>query len=391
MKKLVLLGSSAEHLQVLRDLAHFPLANTQVTLVCPRARHVHAPLLSQCVAGQLSLQDISVAMQPWVEQAGASLIESEVLMLDAEQRQLTLTNGHVVDYDILSIASNGVANRDSIYGAHENALFVRSIDRFIDAWETLMARGDWDIRKPLSLIVVGAGAQAFELSLAAQKRLAGRGRVALVTGGGALLPGHPRAFGRRAKKILQQGRVTLFNEHCEGIYSSQMQLSRNLRLACDVALVALEPSAPLWLSGSDLALDAQGLLRTNAAMQSLSHASVFAVGELVSLAPQPQSSRAPYALALWGEALLTRNLRAALVGAEPRARSAAAPLWHALALADGRALGRLGKWSVAGKSGGFLKAQIDQRFVRRYSVVKTAPVSAHSHTALFPSTLGCSE
>jgi NADH dehydrogenase FAD-containing subunit len=383
MKKLVLLGSSAEHLQVLQDLAKAPVPQTHVTLVCARARHVHSRLLSHCVAGLHSVDEISVPLAPWAKMAGATLIESDVLVLDAQHQQLSLTNGQDLRYDALSIAANGVADRKAIDGADAHALFVRSIDQFLESWESLVAMHlKSGTRKALSLVVVGDGAQAFELSLAFQKRLGRRVRVALVTGGDRLLPGHPAPFQRSAKKLLLQGGITVFNENCLSITSDQMQLSRNLRLACDLAVMAVEPRPAMWLCGAELALDAHGFISTAPTLQSSSHPHIFAVGELVSQAPKVQSSRSCYGFQTTAPSLLTRNLCQFLAGNSLVAGQFTLPGWHALALADGRALGRLGKWSWAGYGVGWLKAYADRQFLQRFSVVQT-PISRFAESVCF--------
>jgi NADH dehydrogenase FAD-containing subunit len=383
MKKLVLLGSSAEHLQVLQDLIKAPATQTHVTLVCSRARHVHSRLLSHCVAGLHTVDEISIPLLPWVKLAGATLIESDVLVLDSQYRRLSLTNGQDLAYDTLSIAANGIADRDAIDGAHAHALFVRSIDQFLESWEALVAAHLRSAtRKALSLVVVGAGAQAFELSLAFQKRLGRRVRVALVTGGECLLAEHPLSLQRRAKKLLVQGGITLFHGHCLSISSDQMQLSHNLRLACDLAVIAVEPRPALWLSGSDLALDAKGFICTSPTLQSTSHSHVFAVGELVSQAPKVQASRSCYGFHASAPSLLTRNLCLSLAGKPLVKHQSIVPGWHALALADGRALGRIGRWSVAGHGLGLLKAYADRQFLQRFSVVQT-PVSRFGESVCF--------
>jgi NADH dehydrogenase FAD-containing subunit len=366
-KHLVLLGGGAAHLQLLRELESSPMPELRVTLVTPVLFHVHLPLLPDWVARLCEFQDVAVPLAPWAERAQATLVESDLQAIDPEQRTLTLANGEVLHYDALSIDADAVAHRESIPGARQNALFLQPALQFVHLWEAVIRLSQMQV---LSLVVVGGGAPAIELSIAIQKCLRRRARVALVTGGGPPLASEPEAVQRRVKEALKRNQVTLFEDRCDAISGRQMQLGQGMRLGCDAPLVAEAPSPPLWLFDSGMSLDANGFLVTGPTLQSLSHPAVFASGELavrsgrVAREPGDYPLRSPLPTGLLG-----RNLRRFLAGGpldrDDRRPARAARL---LDVGDGRALARFGGVVVEGRWVGWIKRWVDRQVMGRFGL-----------------------
>ena len=57
MKRLVLLGGGHGHVEVLRGLAHNPIADVSVTLVTPGSRLVYTAMVPGVIAGHYALAD----------------------------------------------------------------------------------------------------------------------------------------------------------------------------------------------------------------------------------------------------------------------------------------------------------------------------------------------
>ncbi len=281
MKQLVLLGSGPSHLKVLKELAQAPLPGVQVTLVAASPRAVFAGMLPGWVAGRYALDDCTLPLAPLAEAARADLVESSVGMLDVAQRQLQLADGRSLHYDALSLDTEPTMAPDAVPGAREHALFTCPSEPFLWAWEALYELAK---ERALSVVVIGNGVAAVEFAFAVQDRLASRVRVALVTGGGALLPSHAGALRSRVLQALKRQKIALFENRCTAITANQVQLEQGLRLGCDAPLMALEQGvAPRWLAESGLALDAHGLVCQRDTLQSLSHAEVFVAGDALAL------------------------------------------------------------------------------------------------------------
>jgi NADH dehydrogenase FAD-containing subunit len=361
MKHLVLLGGGRGHLDVLRDMAASPLPSTQVTLVAPHGRHVHAALLSGWVAGHHGLGDIVVPLSALARRAGVRLVDAAVTALDASTRTLSLDNGETLHYDALSIDADAASDRDAIEGAREHALFLRPFEHFIQLWVSML---ELAAQRILSVVVIGGGTAGVEMALAVTHRLGARVRVALLTGGGELLPTHSAGVQARARRALRRCNVTVFDDHCVAIRQGRLQLGRGMRLACDAPLMALDPVAPAWLTDSGLARGAAGLLATNDQLQSTSHPEVFAVGPL---------ARAAEGFALFDEALasgrdepvLAANLRRGLATGALLQRGPPKPVIRYLMLGNRQAIASWGEWAVQGRWVWEWKTRQERAFVQR--------------------------
>ena len=117
------------------------------------------------------------------------------MAVDAGERTVTLADGRVAEYDVLSIDTGSVIDRDAIPGAREHGLFLRPIEHFVQLYERLLALAT---DRLLNLVVIGGGAAGFEVALALNHRFNGAGderaRVCLVTGD------RTRAAGLRAPR-----------------------------------------------------------------------------------------------------------------------------------------------------------------------------------------------
>jgi len=374
MKHLVLLGGGLSHLRLMRELAAAPLPGTQVTWVVPNILHVDPLRLPAWVAGRCSTEQISLNLEPLARSAGVALVEGDVMLLDAAQREITLGSGRTLVFDALSVCTHAGANRDAIVGAREHALFTRPVEHFIRLWDALLALA---AQQTLSLVVVGGQPRAIEMAMAVQQRLNKRARVALVTHGGAPLVGYSFALQNKVRDVLKRGQVTLFEDRCEALSSRQMQLGQGMRLACDAPLLVLEDASPLWLTSSDLQLDSRGMLVTGPTLQSLSHPFIFADGELAARSDRAFGSTPLAALYPRGEPFsLGHNLRRFLAGGE-LAQDLRPPRGiHALSCGDGSAVASVGGFAFSGRWVGRLKARADDKRLEpfRQGVVAAPPV-----------------
>jgi len=366
MKRLLLLGGGHAHLQVLQAFAREPLAGAEVLLVSPQAQLFYSGMLPGCIAGRFQADDCSIALAPLAAAARVAFVEAAATALDVNTRRVTLSNGTVAEYDVLSLDTGATQQRDRIPGAREHALFLRPIEHFVRLQAGLQALA---ARRVLDVVVVGAGAAGVELALALRQALAGaeeRARIALVTGGPVPLAGYADAVVGRAQRALAQRRVTVLREACTAIDAQAVHLANGARLACDAAVVATGAEAPPWLAGSGLTLDAQGFVATGPTLQSLSHANVFAAGDVASRGDAPHARSGVHAVRA-GPAL-GLNLRRYVGGGTLQPYTPPARTLSLIACGDGEAIAAWGQWSAQGRWVGWWKDRIDRGFVARYLI-----------------------
>ena len=363
-RQLLLLGSGPAHLHVLQTLAAKPLVGVRVVLVAPQTSQVHSSMVPGFVAGHYALDDCAVPLEPLVRRAGVHWLQRSVRHLDSLNQALLLDDGSRVHYDWLSINTGPVQQRElmeqSMPGVREHGLFMRPIEGFAALWPKVAQMGE---KKPLRVTVVGGGAAGFELACAVRRRLPSAA-VTLLAGKAALGEAFPSAVQARMAQALRKRHITLLQDVATEVKADEVGLGCGASLVCDVTLVATGAQPPSWLAGSGLQLDAKGRVAVNAFQQSLSHPTVFAVGDVCGRTDQPatggqvQHGAGP---------TLALNL-AHTIGSDMPLRAFQPPhnSLKLLSCGDRYAIASRGGFSAEGGLVWWLKSWLDRREVARY-------------------------
>jgi pyridine nucleotide-disulfide oxidoreductase family protein len=374
MKRLVLLGGGHAHVHVLRSLALEPLTGAEVVLVTPFLRQMYSGMVPGLVAGHYTAGQCAIPLAPLARAAGVRLIEGAAVGLDAAARRVPLVGGEAIDYDLLSLDTGAVMDRDRLPGAREHGLFVRPIEHFVARLDAvLQGAAQWGA----DIAVIGGGAAGVELALALRHRLATPGRadppsacITLVTGGPVPLAGYPAGVIRRMQRVLAAHGISVVRDTCSAVEAGALVLGSGARLACRAAVIATGAEAPAWLAGSGLALDERGFVRTGATLQSLSHPEVFAAGDVASRADAPHAKSGVHAVRAGPP--LALNLRRFLAGAELLPHRPQQRTLNLISCGEKRAIAAWGSWSAQGRWVWWWKDRIDRSFVARYSAPATA-------------------
>ena len=361
MKNVLLLGAGHAQLSVLASLAQQRMPSGDILLVTAYPRQVYSGMVPGLIAGRYSEDECAIDVAALARAAGVHVRIGQATAIDAAARQVTLADGEQIGYDVLSINTGPVQDRDSIPGAREHALFVRPIESFIALWKPTRAMAD---ERPLSVVVIGNGAAGVELVLAVRAALGARADLSIVSDG-APLPAYSLRVQRKALAALKRAKVQVLQGQCTAIERTHVIVGTSMRVVCDVPIIAVGSDAPAWLAGSGLALDEQGFVRVGPTLQSANHANVFAAGDIIVRDDLPHPRSGVYAVRA-GPVLAT-NLRAFVAGGAlapyvPQPRSL-----NLLATGDGRAIASWGAWSAQGWLMGWCKDRIDHAFVARYA------------------------
>lgn len=365
MKRILLAGGGHAHVHVLHDAARQALAGAQLTLVSPYPRQMYSGMLPGWVAGHYGLDDCAIPLPPLAEAARATWIEGRITALDAGRRQATLADGRVLEYDLLSLDTGPVMDREAVPGAREHALFLRPVEHFVQLFDRAL---DAAARRALDVVVVGGGAGGVEMALALWARLLrleSASRVSLLAGPSGPLAGFAPAVRARVMAALKARRITVLPFHAAEIGPGFVRLDNGTRVACDVPLMAIGTSAPAWLAGSGLALDGQGFVATGPTLQSVSHPEVFAAGDVASRHDAPHPKSGVYAVRAGPP--LALNLRHAAGGGPLQPYQPQRRTLYLLATGDRRAIASWGGWSAQGRWVGWWKDRIDRAFIARYA------------------------
>lgn len=390
-RHLLLLGGGHSHLPVLAGSHDWPPGCT-ITLVSPDAKTAYSGMVPGVLAGHYRGADCLIDIERLAARAGVRFIRARAAALDAQARQVRLDDGTALDYDLLSIDVGSTpqlpdALAAALAGGQCGGLLLAPCKPFpllIERFERFLA-GLPGHAGPLDACVVGAGIAGVEVALALAWRLRDRPltRVRLFAGGEHLLPAQPATIGRAlARACVDAGVEVVPGTRIHAVEPPGVLLAEDgRRFPAHLALFATGATAPAWLAGSGLALDADGFVAVEATLASVSHPSaVFAAGDCATVRPHPRPKAGVYAVRQGPP--LAANLRRALAGEPPvpftpqREALALAALGprRAMAIRNGLAFGGpasrgyLGRW-LADLAAGRLwrwKDRIDRGFVERF-------------------------
>jgi len=363
-RELVLLGAGHSHVQVLANLAKYPIMGARITLVAPHPRQLYSGMVPGFVAGHYALEDCVIPLEPLVRRAGVRWLHRSVKALDADSSTVLLDDGSTLHYSWLSVNTGPVQNRTLIErdmpGAREHGLFVRPIETFGALWPKVVELGQ---QKPLRIAVIGGGAAGVELAMAVRHRLP-QASITLLAGSTPVCANYSPTVQQRVMAALKRRHITVLQDVALGLNGHEVRLGCGGDLACDVPLIATGAQAAPWLAGSGLAVDGQGFIAVDACQRSTSHPQVFAAGDISARTDRTLARSGVYAVRA-GPALAT-NLAAAVAGQPLKAHQPPDATLNLLSCGSRSAIAAWGRFSAHGRWVWWLKNWIDQRYVERF-------------------------
>ena len=380
VRDLVLVGGGHAHIEVLRRLGRRPAPSARIALISRDRYTLYSGMLPGLIAGHYRFAEAHVDLEVVAAFAGARLMLDEVVALDPVQRCVRCAGGRTVSYDLLSIdigSTPGLA----VPGAAAHTVPVKPISNVLDRWNALSERVA-GAAATVRVGVVGGGAGGVELMLAAQHRL---GIARQATGGPdrrvechlfcpAILPAYRERTRRIVEAILRRkGIVAHTGVRVERVSAAGLHTSDGEVHAMDEVLWVTAAAAAPWVGAAGLAVDGGGFVRVGDTLASVSHAGVFAAGDIASVDGHalPRSG----VVAVRQGPVLAHNLHAALEGTAPRRYRPQRRYLSLISTGDRYAVGERGRLVIRGRWVWRLKDWIDRRFVRRYNGLVSEPRS----------------
>jgi len=370
--RLLLAGAGHAHLEVLRRLCRHPDPTLDVTLVSPESHVIYTGMLPGVVAGQYSTAQSEIDVAALARRADARFHRGSLAGIDLDNRDALLERGKE-RFDVLSLDVGSVTDT-TLPGAREHSIAVRPPRLFLELWRRL--QDEIEQGRVRTVAMVGGGAAGIEMTLAMQWRLAGRfgeraPRLVLVTDQPQLLRGHaPKARRLLGRVLVSRGIIVRLNARVVSIDENGVVMTDHGRIAADRVVVAATPAAPPWLRSTGLECDAEGFVRVNQYLQSVSHAFVFAAGDCA--ARIDGQSRKGGVHAVRDAAPLDANLRRytagrPMIGYRPRSLALAL-----IATGNRSAVASWGRFAGHGAWAWHWKDTIDRRFVERFRAPRRA-------------------
>jgi NADH dehydrogenase len=299
--RVVIVGAGFGGLQVVK---HLKGAAVDIILVDQRNHHLFQPLLYQVATASLTASEIAWPIRAMVrDRPEVSTVLGTVTGVDADARQIRLSDGGAIPYDTLVLATGA---RHGYFGHDdweplapglktiEDATRIRS--QILLAFEEAERERDPSRRAALlTFVVIGAGPTGVELAgtiadlardtLPPDFRAIDTymTRVLLVEAGPNVLPGFPADLSDYARRALEQLGVEVALGHAVTAISAASVTFGERRVEAQTIIwaagVRASPAAE-WL-GADA--DRNGRILVQPDLTVLGHPDIFAVGDTIAI------------------------------------------------------------------------------------------------------------
>ncbi|MGP4716637.1 FAD-dependent oxidoreductase [Psychrobacter sp. T6-6] len=379
IKKLLLAGAGHAHIGMLRQISDASLdtSDIDICLVSEQTQTIYSGMLPGWMAGHYQLDDISIDTKSLCARAGVRFIQQAITQVYAASNTV-VTDGNdmstgdetladdkalALDYDVLSL--NTGADTDIRWlESSAGVIAIRPLSAFITHWQQILA--DAKQSDNYQLAIVGAGAAATELVMAAQvalQHINNNHQVTLVCGK-QLLSGFNTRFQERVIRQLHRHGIKIVYERAIDYRNGHLSTTDD-SLPMNAVIAATGVVGAAWTTNTDLQTVDKGFVAVNNLQQSISHPNVFAVGDVATRVDKEVAHSGVHAV--HGGAVEGDNLFAYLKGESMQEYQPKARTLYLLSCGDKYAIASWGDWSLQGRGLWYLKRYIDKRFVKSYS------------------------
>jgi selenide, water dikinase len=285
---LILIGGGHSHAIALQYFSLQKPSDLRITLITESVKTPYSGMLPGHIAGVYSYDESHINLSSLARKAGAELLIDEVIGLDLKNNQVICANHSSISFDLLSINIGSRPRITTIIDAEKYAIPVKPVEKFLNHWYELLN----SFQKLIKIAIVGGGAGGVELALAMKNRLENRAEITIFHQGSELLSNHsPKVRVLIKKQLEKQGIKVYLNNKINQVYADSVETESGLKFESDRVFLLTEASAQPWVKNSGLTTDEKGFILVKNTLQSLSHAHIFAAGDMATMVnyPRPKS------------------------------------------------------------------------------------------------------
>ena len=280
-KQLVLIGGGHSNVQVLRKLCMHQYNGLNVILISESNGAIYSGMTPGYIEKLYSLDDITIDLQRLCFNAGATFIKDKVISLDEKNQILYLKKSPSISFDILSINSGSISNKQTIQFENDSKVIsVKPIGSLVSKLEKIDEVIEKSSQKKIS--IVGGGIAAFELSFALHKRYDGKISIDIVSKKPLVEKNLNTISINKIKKIAKKMGIKLIAKQGITINNSEIKLDDEEIIHSDLILLSTGASLPEWLAKSNLEMD-ENFIAVNQQLQSLNFKNIFISGDAASI------------------------------------------------------------------------------------------------------------
>ncbi|QPC48110.1 FAD-dependent oxidoreductase [Mangrovibacillus cuniculi] len=344
---LYLVGGGHSHLHVIKNFPESLKEDVDITLISPSNYQYYSGMFSGFTEGLYEESDIRIDLRQLCVEKGIIFLEDTLVALDPFSKTILLQNNGVKTFDMLSVNIGSVHEHSSSKNLYKPNFRFPTLVR------------EW--RAADSPTIVGGGASAVELALAAQTYRSKEGLTSPVSiwTKSEIFSFHPK-HANKIRTILHEAGVQLHEYQ-------QMTQEQAKSFPEHSILYFTGPKAPDLFKQSGLSVDENGYVLVNQSLQSVSHSSIFAVGDNASLEGYPDLAKNGVYAVRQGPVLL-QNLERYLYNEDLLPFKPQRTFLSILSTGNKRGFLTYGDLSMEGVIPWKLKNKIDTRFISTYRV-----------------------
>ncbi len=365
-KRLLLVGGGHVHLSILKRLKSFLEKNISVSLIAPFDYHYYSGMAPGLLSGYYRPAEARFNVKKMTDSSGGEFIRGRVSLLHGARKEVELTDGSRVGYDIVSF-NTGSEIPGGPFGTGDESVFpVKPVENFLSSRQRIIELGS---RGEVRVLVAGGGAAGVEIAGNLRKLAEDENIPVSVTlvSGERLLPRFPEIAGKKVRdsllkrgvKVYENIRVTEVENGRAGLDSGE---TINFDLACNA--IGITPSNVF--RNSDILTGDDGGLLVNRYLQSVEYREVFGGGDAISFEPCPLDRVGVYAVRQ--NPVLLNNLFAAFGAGKMKEFRPQKRYLSILNMGDGRGILFRNSFVAEGRWAFRLKERLDRSFMKRFQV-----------------------
>lgn len=370
--QIVLLGIGHTNAYVLAQWRKNPIPNARLICISDHSKATYSGMLPAVLAGQKPINAMEIDLVELCAAADATLLIDDVVGLDREKRELQLTDHPPIVFDVLSIGIGSVPETTELDTQQDHVVTIKPMQTFLQRLHRSLHREECETGSPLRIVIIGGGAAGVEICCCLPGFIDGQNintlyQLTLVNRGEQILAGSSRSVRSRVNRTLRKkGVEIILNRAIKQINSESVIFDGGERLEADLVILATGATAPPLLKELGLPLSEKGFLLTDATLQSVSSAPIFAVGDTGTIQGEETPKAGVYAVRQ--APILWENIQRLIKDQPLRTYHPQHSFLRLLNTGDGSAIGEWFGFSMEGKWVLSLKDRIDTAFVKKYQI-----------------------